>query len=103
MFFKFNLGNAIANYDSVEDGEKIINTAIERYGKIDILINNAGILRDRSFLKMSEADWDKVFEVLILILISRIDIKMEAKAKNPLDFVKMFLCWFRDSFVLVTR
>lgn len=57
------LGKAVANYNSVEHGEKIIETAIQNYGKIDILVNNAGILRDRSFLKMSEKDWDKIFEV----------------------------------------
>lgn len=58
-----SIGKAVANYDSVEDGEKIINTAIQSYGKVDILINNAGILRDRSFQNMSESDWDKVFQV----------------------------------------
>ena len=45
-------GVAVANYDSVEFGEKIIKTALDNFGKIDILINNAGILRDISFQKM---------------------------------------------------
>lgn len=36
------------------DGEKIIQTALENFGRIDILINNAGILRDRSFPRISE-------------------------------------------------
>ena len=51
-------GVAVANYDSVEFGEKIIKTAVDNFGKVDILINNAGILRDISFQKMKEADWD---------------------------------------------
>jgi NAD(P)-dependent dehydrogenase (short-subunit alcohol dehydrogenase family) len=59
-------GEAIANYDSVvtmAGGKNIITTAIDTYGTVDILINNAGILRDRTFLKMSEEDWDKVIGV----------------------------------------
>ncbi|XP_065578617.1 peroxisomal multifunctional enzyme type 2-like [Artemia franciscana] len=56
-------GKAVANYDSVEDGEKIIKTAIDHFGRVDILVNNAGILRDRSFLKTEELDWDLVQKV----------------------------------------
>lgn len=47
-------GIATANYDSVTDGEKIIQTAMEAYGRVDILINNAGILRDKSFARISD-------------------------------------------------
>lgn len=50
-------GKAVANYDSVLDGAKIVKTAIEAFGRIDVLVNNAGILRDASFLKMSDANW----------------------------------------------
>lgn len=56
-------GNAVANYDSVVDGDKIVQTAMDHFGRIDILVNNAGILRDSSFAKMSEADWDLIYQV----------------------------------------
>ncbi|KAI9709879.1 MAG: bifunctional hydroxyacyl-CoA dehydrogenase/enoyl-CoA hydratase fox2 [Candelaria pacifica] len=56
-------GKAVANYDSVENGERIIETAIKEFGRIDILINNAGILRDVSFKNMSDADWDLIIKV----------------------------------------
>ena len=59
-------GEAIANHDSVEDGDKIVKTAIDAFGKIDILINNAGILRDVSFPKMTQNDWDLVYRVHVL-------------------------------------
>ncbi|RMJ09301.1 Peroxisomal hydratase-dehydrogenase-epimerase [Fusarium kuroshium] len=53
-------GKAVANYNSVEDGAQIIQTAIRAFGRIDILINNAGILRDVSFKNMTDQDWDLV-------------------------------------------
>jgi len=56
-------GVAVANYDSVEDGDKIIKTAIDAFGRVDIVINNAGILRDISFAKMKDVDWDLIFKV----------------------------------------
>ncbi|KAL8452964.1 hypothetical protein Emag_002050 [Eimeria magna] len=56
-------GEAVANYDDVLNGARIIDTAIKSFGRIDILINNAGILRDSSFAKMSERDWDLVMQV----------------------------------------
>jgi len=56
-------GKAVANYDSVEDGEKIVQTALEKFGKIDIVINNAGIIRDKSFPRISDEDWDLVYRV----------------------------------------
>jgi NAD(P)-dependent dehydrogenase (short-subunit alcohol dehydrogenase family) len=59
-------GEAIANYngvDTYEGGEAIVKTALDAYGKVDILINNAGILRDRAFHNMTEEDWDLVVAV----------------------------------------
>jgi 3-hydroxyacyl-CoA dehydrogenase/3a,7a,12a-trihydroxy-5b-cholest-24-enoyl-CoA hydratase len=56
-------GQAVANYDSVEFGDKIIKTALDAFGKVDIVINNAGILRDASMLKMKEEDWDIIMKV----------------------------------------
>lgn len=56
-------GVAVANYDSVEDGDKIVQTALDNFGRVDILVNNAGILRDRSFPRTSDTDWDLVHRV----------------------------------------
>lgn len=56
-------GRAVASYDSVENGEKIIDTAINEYGRIDVLLNNAGILRDVSFKNMTDDDWDLIIKV----------------------------------------
>jgi|TARA_Y100000310_G_scaffold309731_1_gene354161 3-hydroxyacyl-CoA dehydrogenase/3a,7a,12a-trihydroxy-5b-cholest-24-enoyl-CoA hydratase len=56
-------GEAVANGDSVTDGEKIIQCALDNFGGVDIVINNAGILRDKSFHKMSDDDWNLVYEV----------------------------------------
>lgn len=56
-------GEATANYDSVTDGDKIVQTAMDAYGRIDVVINNAGILRDVSFHKMEDKDWDLIYDV----------------------------------------
>lgn len=59
-------GEAVANYDSVATvagGEGIIRTAEEHFGRVDVLVNNAGVLRDKSLLKIEEADWDLVVNV----------------------------------------
>jgi len=59
-------GEAVANGDSVEDGASIVKAAIDAFGRIDILINNAGILRDTSFPKLGEEDWDLINRVHVL-------------------------------------
>jgi NAD(P)-dependent dehydrogenase (short-subunit alcohol dehydrogenase family)/3-hydroxy-3-methylglutaryl CoA synthase/putative sterol carrier protein len=59
-------GEAVANYDNVataEGGERIVKTALEAFGRLDVLINNAGILRDKSFLKMEPETWKAVLDV----------------------------------------
>ncbi|PVU93823.1 hypothetical protein BB561_003013 [Smittium simulii] len=58
-----NGGKAIANYDSVEFGEKIVAQTVQTFGRVDILINNAGNLRDRTFLRMTESEWEQVLHV----------------------------------------
>lgn len=60
---KKNGGIAVASYDSVEDGEKIVETAIKNFGRVDIVINNAGILRDRSFARVTDTDWMMSYRV----------------------------------------
>jgi NAD(P)-dependent dehydrogenase (short-subunit alcohol dehydrogenase family) len=59
-------GRAVANYDDVADwegGQRLINTAVESFGGLDILICNAGILRDRMTFNMTEEEWDAVIRV----------------------------------------
>ena len=59
-------GEAVASFDDVSDWEgahRMIRTAVERFGGLDVLVNNAGILRDRTLANMSEDDWDAVIRV----------------------------------------
>ena len=59
-------GEAVANYDNVatpEGGANIVKTAVDAFGKVDILINNAGILRDKGILKMEPENWAAVLAV----------------------------------------
>ena len=61
-----NGGKAIANTGSVaerKDTEEMMKKAIDNFGRIDVVVNNAGILRDTIFHKMSEPDWDSVLAV----------------------------------------
>jgi multifunctional beta-oxidation protein len=56
-------GKAVAAITSAEDGDAIVNTALQTFGGVHILIANAGILRDKSFTAMTEAEWDAVIAV----------------------------------------
>src|SRR5919112_140340 len=59
-------GEAVANADSVADWEgaqRLVNTAIETFGRLDVVVNNAGILRDRMLTNMTEEEWDAVIAV----------------------------------------
>src|ERR1043165_15333 len=59
-------GEAVANADNVADWEgsqRLINTAVETFGDLHVLVNNAGILRDRVLVNMTEEEWDAVIAV----------------------------------------
>ena len=59
-------GEAVANTDDISDWEgaqRLVNTAIENFGGLDVLVNNAGILRDRMLVNMTEEEWDAVIKV----------------------------------------
>ena len=59
-------GEAVPNFDNVattEGGKNIVQTAIDAFGKLDIVINNAGILRDKTFVNMEPENWDAVLDV----------------------------------------
>jgi NAD(P)-dependent dehydrogenase (short-subunit alcohol dehydrogenase family) len=59
-------GEAVANPDSVstrEGADRLLWTALAKFGRVDVLVNNAGILRDRSFLNLSDDEWSQVLAV----------------------------------------
>ena len=59
-------GEALANTDDISDwdgAERLVQSAVDTFGGLDVLINNAGILRDRMLTNMSEAEWDAVIKV----------------------------------------
>jgi multifunctional beta-oxidation protein len=56
-------GKAVVNSSSVTDGAAVIKTAVDAFGGVSVLINNAGILRDKGFKNMSDKEWDQIMEV----------------------------------------
>ncbi len=61
-----NGGRAVADtsdVSTVEGGRRILESALQAFGQVDILINNAGILRDKTLVKLEESDWDAVIKV----------------------------------------
>jgi NAD(P)-dependent dehydrogenase (short-subunit alcohol dehydrogenase family) len=63
---KANGGEAVANYESVatmEGGEAIVQSALDNFGQLDIVVTVAGILRDRMIFNMTEEEWDDVIDV----------------------------------------
>ena len=59
-------GQAVANFDDVADwegGQRMVNQAVETFGKLDALVCNAGFVRDRTIFNMTEGEWDSVVRV----------------------------------------
>ena len=56
-------GKAVGVKASAEDGDAVVKAAIDAYGRIDVVVNNAGILRDKAFNNMDDQLWDQVIAV----------------------------------------
>jgi NAD(P)-dependent dehydrogenase (short-subunit alcohol dehydrogenase family) len=85
-------GAAVANGDTVATAEGaagIVKSAVDAFGRVDVLVNNAGILRDKSFLKMDEPMWDAVVSVHLrgTFLVSQAFVKQAVAQKEPARIV----------------
>src|SRR5215813_11174808 len=61
-----DLGGGMRGEGRGQGGAAIVKTAIDAFGRLDIVVNNAGILRDTSFHKMAQEDWDLIYRVHVL-------------------------------------
>jgi NAD(P)-dependent dehydrogenase (short-subunit alcohol dehydrogenase family) len=85
-------GEAVANVDTVATAEgaaAIVKSAVDAFGRVDALVNNAGILRDKSFLKMDEPMWDAVIAVHLkgTFLVSQAFVRQAVAQKEPARIV----------------
>jgi NAD(P)-dependent dehydrogenase (short-subunit alcohol dehydrogenase family) len=85
-------GTAAANGDNVatiEGANAIVKSAVDAFGRVDVLVNNAGILRDKSFLKMDEPMWDSVIAVHLkgTFLVSQAFVRQVVVQKEPARIV----------------
>jgi len=86
-------GEAIANTESVSDfaaGGRMVEQALDRFGRLDVVVNNAGFLRDRMFVSTSEEEWDAVINVHLKghFCVSKhacMHWRNQAKAAEPVD------------------
>ena len=79
-------GRAVPNAGSVaswEDAQKMVQDAIDNFGRIDMVVNNAGILRDRMFHYMSPEEWDAVIKVHLYgaFYVSRAAVRISASRR----------------------
>jgi NAD(P)-dependent dehydrogenase (short-subunit alcohol dehydrogenase family) len=85
-------GSAVANADTVataEGASAIVKCAVDSFGRVDVLVNNAGILRDKSFLKMDEPMWDAVIAVHLkgAFVVSQAFVRQVVAQKEPARIV----------------
>ena len=73
----------LADVSLAEDVTRLVETTVSTYGKVDVLVNNAGITRDHLLLRMTDEDWDKVLEVNLksVFLCTRAVLKHMAKQR----------------------
>ena len=91
-------GNAIASFDSVADfdsASKIVKTAVENFGGVDILCHPAGILRDRMIFNMTEEEWDAVLQVHLYGAFNMVRNVVPHMIKQNYGRIVFILFWLR--------